>query len=176
MVSGRFCAGRRGDNVNPAAVESRFDTYHDYRQAVADLIALAQERIVLFDPDLQETGLESSAGAASLQRFVGARSGRRLQIVLHRSDHAARHCPRLLSLLRYYGDAIEVRQSPEDLRQLTDCFVLADGRHGVVRFHADHARGKFLVHQEHEIGAWQRRFDDLWELSSPALAATTLGL
>jgi hypothetical protein len=162
--------------MNPAPVESRFDTYQGYRQAVAEVVGLAEGRIVLFDPDLGETGLESPLAAAALTRFFGGRRDARLQIVLHRTGHVERHCPRLLALLRLRSHVFDIRRTPDDLRQLTDCFVLADARHGAIRFHADHPRGKLLLHHDQEIGDWQRRFDELWELSSPALAATTLGL
>lgn len=162
--------------MTPAPVESRFDTYAGYRQALAQVVALAEDRIVVFDPDLSETGLESSSSTAILTRFLGAERRTRLHIVLHRTSHVERQCPRLLALMRRHSHAIDLRQTPDDLRQLTDCFVVADARHGVIRFHADHPRGKLLLNHEVEVANWQRRFDDLRDLSSPALPPTTLGL
>lgn len=160
----------------PSPVESRFDTYHEYRAAVSHLLALARQRILIFDPDLKETGMETVAAVETLGHFAAAQPAPQLSIVLHRTEHAQRNCPRFMGLLKAYGHVIAVRQSPEELRRLTDCFMVADGLHAVVRFHADHPRGKLLLQQEQEIGPWQRRFDELWELSTPALALTTLGL
>lgn len=162
--------------MTPAPVESRFDTYQGYRLALMEVVALAQTRIVVFDPDLSETELESLQGAAALARFLAARRGAQLQVVLHRSEHVERYCPRLLTLLRRHAHAIDMRRTPPDLRQITDCFAIADGRHGVIRFHADHPRGKLLLNCENEVADWQRRFDELRDLSTPTLAPTTLGL
>ena len=53
--------------------------------------------------------------------------------------------PRLIALMRDYGTPVEVRATPEHLRHLADRWVLADGRSGTIRFHADHARGKCIA-------------------------------
>ncbi|MBS1171955.1 MAG: hypothetical protein H6R12_785 [Proteobacteria bacterium] len=161
-------------NVTP--LESRFDTYQYYRQAVADLIALAQRELVIFDPDLGETGLESRAGIDNLTRFLNAHRDNTLRAVLHEPGRVERNCPRLMALLKLRGHCISFRQSPEDLRRLTDCFMAADRRHALVRFHADHARGKLLIEQPDDVGGWWKRFDALWEISSPSLSGTTLGI
>ena len=161
-------------NVTP--LESRFDTYQDYRQAVADLVALTRRELVIFDSDLGETGLESRDGIASLTRFLNAHRDNTLRLVLHDPDRVERNCPRLMALLKLRGHCISFRQSPEDLRRLTDCFMAADGHHAVIRFHADHARGKLLIEQPDEVGGLWKRFDALWEISSPSLSGTTLGI
>jgi hypothetical protein len=162
--------------MNPTPLESRFDTYQRYRQAVADLIPLARRELVIFDQDLGETGLESRAGIEILTRFLNANRDSTLRIVLHVPDRVERNCPRLMALLKLRGHSVTVRQSPEDLRRLTDCFIAADRRHAVIRFHADHARGKLLIEQPDDVAVWWKRFDALWEISSPSLSGTTLGI
>jgi hypothetical protein len=162
--------------MNPSPLEARFDTFREYRQVISDLIPLARRELVIFDPDLKQTGLESPGGVESLARFLSAGRDNRMRVVLHDPDHVERYCPRWMSLLRLYGHSISVRQSPEDLRQLTDCFMVADKRHAVIRFHSAYARGKFLLEQREDVDDWQRRFDELWEVSLPARSATTLGL
>lgn len=162
--------------MNLTPLESRFDTYQDYRRAVADLIALAQRELVIFDSDLGETGFESRAGIESVSRFLNVRRDNTMRVVLHNPDRVERNCPRLMALLKLRGHSISFRQSPEDLRRLTDCFMAADGRHALIRFHADHARGKLLIEQPDDVGGWWKRFDALWEISSPSLSGTTLGI
>lgn len=130
----------------------------------------------MFDPDLGRTGLEAPDAVRLLTGFVAADRANRVRLVLHDTTYVERRCPRLLRLFVRYGHCIEVRQSPEDLRHLGDCLLAADGRHAALRFHRDHARGKLLVDQPDDIAERLRRFDELWDLSSPALAATTLGL
>ena len=162
--------------MNPTPLESRFDTYATYRQAVADAVTLARRELVVFDPDLRETGLESPDMEQALRAFLSAGRENRVRIVVHRPDEVERACPRLMAVQRLHGHGLSFRQSPEDLRHLSDCFLLADGRHAVIRFHADHARGKLLIEQPDEVSGWRRRFEDLWGLSVPAIASTTLGL
>ncbi len=162
--------------MNLTPLESRFDTYQDYRRAVADLIALAQRELVIFDSDLGETGFESRAGIESVSRFLNVRRDNTMRVVLHNPDRVERNCPRLMALLKLRGHSISFRQSPEDLRRLTDCFMAADGRHALIRFHADHARGKLLIEQPDDVGGVWKRFDALWEISSPSLSGTTLGI
>jgi hypothetical protein len=162
--------------MNPAPLEAAFDTYRDYRLAVADLLTLADRRVSLFDPDLRQTGLETAASVRLLTQFLARSHDQQLRIVLHDTSYAERQCPRLLALLRDYGHCVGVRRSPDDLRHLSDCYLGADARHAAIRFHRDHARGKLLIHKPDDVGERQRRFDELWELSLPALAATTLGL
>lgn len=162
--------------MNLTPLESRFDTYQDYRRAVTDLIALAQRELVIFDSDLGETGFESRAGIESVSRFLNVRRDNTMRVVLHNPDRVERNCPRLMALLKLRGHSISFRQSPEDLRRLTDCFMAADGRHALIRFHADHARGKLLIEQPDDVGGVWKRFDALWEISSPSLSGTTLGI
>jgi hypothetical protein len=162
--------------MNPAPIESRFDTYSAYRQAVADVVALARRELVMFDLDLGQTGLESLEMAEALREFLSAHRENRMRIVVHRPDEVERSCPRMMSIQRLHGHCLSFRQSPDDLRHLADCFLLADGRHAAIRFHADHARGKLLIEQPEEVSAWRRRFEELWELSVPTISSTTLGL
>lgn len=161
-------------DVSPG--ESRFDTYEAYRQAVAMVVMQAQRELAIFDPDLRETGLESRSGADHLTRLLTMSRARQLRIVLHDPDHLERHCPRLIKLLQNYAHVASLRRSPEHLRNLTDCFVVADGRHAVIRFHADHARGKLLIAQDEQVGNWQRRFGELWETATVSSCITTLGI
>ncbi|MFA6445478.1 MAG: hypothetical protein WCV99_24330, partial [Sterolibacterium sp.] len=100
----------------------------------------------------------------------------RLRIVLHDPEPLARRSPRLVKLLQRHPGAMEVRQTPKPLRHLADCFLLGDARHGVVRFHAQQPRGKSFLDAAEEAQPWQRRFDELWEVAAPCLAATRQGL
>lgn len=162
--------------MNPTPLESRFDTYAAYRQAVADTVALARRELVVFDPDLRETGLESPSMEQALRAFLAAGRDNRVRIVVHRPEEVERACPRLMAVQRLHGNCLNFRQSPEDLRYLSECFLLADGSHAAIRFHAGHARGKLLIEQPDEVSGWRRRFEELWELSVPSIASTTLGL
>lgn len=153
-----------------------FDTEAGFRAAIDLTLAAARREIRIFDRDLGHMGLDDRAHAELLTAFLAAGRNRRLRIVLHDSDWLDRRAARLPSLLRLYGHAIEVRRTPEHLRELTDSWVLADEAHGAIRFHADHPRGKRIVDSPTDMLAWWRRFDDLWEASEPCSPGSVTGL
>lgn len=155
--------------------EIRFDTRADYSQAIDTLLRSTVASLRVFDPDLKNTGFESAARAAALAGFLGHGCGQ-MQLVLHDPEHLLRYCPRLMSLFTRYGHCFAIRRTPDDLRLLADCFLLADDDKAVIRFHADHFRGKLLLAKPEDVRPWQQRFAELWDVSVPSVAATRLGL
>lgn len=156
--------------------EQRFDSYRDYNAAVHRVLAEAKSELSVFDPDLSRCELETRKCAEAIEHLLLAGRGTRLRIVLHDIDYLERRCPRLMRLLARFSHCFEVRQSPEDLRSLTECYVLGEPDAGVVRLHRDWPRGKWFVANPDEAGVWRNRFRQLWECSAPAVPATRLGL
>lgn len=147
-----------------------------FRQAIDEVIPLAEKEIRVFSGDLTRMAPEEPERVAALEAFLAGDRQRRLRIVVHDPEPMAKHMPRFVDLAVRRGHMIEVRQTPENLRSLADRFLLADDRHGVVRFHVDHARGKLVLFDPKELGPWQQRFQDLWLASTPCSPSTTLGL
>jgi len=162
--------------MSPLPFEERFDTYAGYRRALLELIQGATSEIVLFDPDLRETGLESSVGLETLTRFLGGGRQNRLRIVLHEPGYFERECARLRKLYQVYHHVMALRQAPDDLRYLTENFAVADKSRIVVRFHSDHPRGKSVIGEGADADGWRRRFDALWEASLETVPVGRLGL
>lgn len=156
--------------------EQRFDTYRDYSTAIRQTLDAARSELCVFDPDLVHGGLESSDNVALLERLLLASPGARLRIVLHDTAHLETRCPRLVRLKGQFSHCFEVRQSPDDLRNLTECYFLTESDTGVVRFHRDWPRGKWFVDNPDEAGTWRSRFKQLWDCSTPAVPSTRLGL
>lgn len=142
-----------------------FDSEAGYRAAIDATLRAARRELRIFDGDLERMALDDSARSDLLLAFLAGGPTRRLHIALHDPDPLRNRHPRLLNLIRSHGHQIEVRQTPDHLRQLADRFVLADELHGTIRFHADHARGKLVSDDDIEIHPLWRRFDDLWEES-----------
>lgn len=162
--------------MDGSGFEQRFDTYREYSAAIRQMLEAASGELCVFDPDLATSGLESSASIALIDRMLLATPGARLRIVLHDTTYLETRCPRLLRLMGIFSHSVEVRQSPDDLRNLTECYVLTGNDSGVVRFHRDWPRGKWFVANPDEAGIWLSRFTQLWECSTPAASATRLGL
>lgn len=159
-----------------ASSSEPFASEAGYLQAVDGVLLGAVRELRLFDRDLIRLNLNTPTRIEHLTRFLSAGPTQRLSIVLHDPGPVERDQPRLVNLLRRFSPAIEFRQSPENLRHLADCLLLADKRDAVVRFHADHPRGKTLRHSPPEVHPYWQRFGELWELSAPCLSATVLGL
>lgn len=156
--------------------QESFDTRAAYLQAVDKVLSIARKDICIFDPDITALEPESRTRAETIAAFLAGGRDRSLRIVLHDLDHLVRYSPRLTALLRRYGHAFSIRQTPEPLRNLADTFLLADATSGVIRFHAGHFRGKLLLDAPREIHDWQQRFEELWGESIPGMSVTVLGL
>lgn len=152
------------------------DSEAGFRQAIDDIIPLAEREIRIFSGDLTRIAPEEPARIAALEAFLAGDGQRRLRIVVHDREPIARQMPRFVDLATRRGHMIELRQSPDNLRNLADRFLLVDGSHGVVRFHADHPRGKQVLFDAKELGPWQQRFEDLWTASTPCPVTTPVGL
>ncbi len=153
-----------------------FDSEAGFRQALDTVIAAATREIRVFDRDLSKMRLEEKSRAEALENFLAADRERHLHVVLHDPEAVERNCPRLMALRRRFSMTVEFRRSPDELRHLTDAFLLADHAQGAVRFHFDHARGRLLLDTREDVHPFWQRFDDLWELSMPCISATRLGL
>lgn len=155
--------------------EEVFSTRAAYQKAIDAVLALASKEICIFDSNMKAVEFDSRARADAIADFLSER-GRNLRVILHDPDHLNRYSPRLTGLLKRYSHCFQVRQTPEALRGITDCFVLTDGETGVMRFHADHFRGKVLFARPFDIRGWRQRFEDLWGESTPCAVPTQLGL
>lgn len=153
-----------------------FDSEAGYRAAIDATLAAAQGEIRIFDRDLRRMGIDDATHVARLDGFLVGDRSRRLRLVLHDLDPLEKTMPRLITLIREYLHAIEVRRTPEHLRSLADSWMLADRSHGAIRFHEGHPRGKLVAGAENEIRPWWLRFDDLWEQSEPCSPGAVTGL
>jgi len=151
-----------------------FDTRRDCEAQFLAVVAAAQHSLRLFDPDGAVFALGTIQVDAALRAFL--QRGGTLRLALHEPGHIERHCPRFLRLLRDYGHACECRQSPKNLRQLTDSFCIADEQHVVRRFHSDHMRGEANFDDPRAVDVPHHRFEAIWEASRPTLHPTTTGL
>jgi hypothetical protein len=141
----------------------------EYRQACNAILHRAEHEILIFDRDLAALRFEKDGRLESMANFLQADGLRRIRMVLHDPDSLERNAPRLIRLIMRMSHVIDVRQSPESLRHLTDTHFLADNAHGVRRFHVDQPRSALILNDRTYIDPWQQRFEELWQLSHPYL-------
>ena len=162
-------------NQEPASALS-FASLTDYQQALDTVIAQAQQRFQVFDDDLHEGGWNSPQRFELLKRFILVKPDNQLHIVLHSVEHVQRYCPRLLNLQRQYSYAVIIHATNAEARSIADPMLIADGRHYVHRFHYTQPRGEQVLHDPDQTQRLSLHFDELWQASSVAVTATTLGL
>ncbi len=144
--------------------------------AIDEVIASAKHTLRVFDITLGNRGFNSPQRAEGLRRFLLAGRSHRVLIALHETGGLERDCPRLLTLLRQFPMSIEIHRTLAQARDAMDPFVVADDRGVWHQLHCDQPRAIVALHSPADAMPIAQRFDEIWELSEPAVSATTLGL
>jgi hypothetical protein len=163
----------------PAATRTErllLTTRREYRDAFERMIGLVQHELRIFDPDLSDLEINSPRISELLRLFLLRSRNSRLYIAVHGTDHIRNYCPRLLELLRQFGDRIFIHQTQGEAARVQDCFVLADRRHVVRRPVKEQPRGTLKLNDEQESQGMHLRFSEIWDSSFPAVSASTAGL
>ncbi len=144
--------------------------------AIDEVIAGAQRAIRVFDISLSNRGFNAPGRAEKLREFLVAGRAHRLYIALHNTDNLERESPRLLQLLRQFPMSIEIHRTLGQARNAMDPFVLADDHSVWHQLHHEQPGAIVALHSPSDASPIAQRFDEIWDLSEPAVSATTLGL
>ena len=155
--------------------ERRLEGRLAYEQALDELIANAAHTVRIFDKSIGRS-FNSPGRCELLRRLLLARCTNRACFVLHETENIVRDCPRLVLLLRQFSQSVIIRQTLPDARGVYDPFAIADAARFVRRFHYAGARGIAVIGDVAATGLLLERYEQIWQASVPALAATTLGL
>lgn len=147
-----------------------------YRAAVETVITNSDREILIFDRDLIALWREKTPSLLVVEDFLRRGNDQRLRVVVHDPEPRHRLAPRLTALFSRYEALIELRQSPENLRNLCDGHVIGDRNYGVRRFHLDQPRSALIVNDPAYLEPWCQRFEELWSLSEPAPVGRATGL
>lgn len=160
----------------PQTEYRRFEGEGEFQQAVDRLLEQSGRELRIFDPDLAALRMNSPDRIARLERFLRASRTRKIQIVVHKTEHLTRHCPRMLGLLKLFSHAIQINQTHEEIRSLQDAFLVLDAGHYLRRPVAEHFRGAIGLNDEAEALGMRSRFLEIWAASYPGVSSTTVGL
>jgi hypothetical protein len=144
--------------------------------AIDEVVGAAQRTLRIFDITLSNRGFNSPVRTETLRKFLVAGRAHRLLIALHEIDPMIRECPRLLALLRQFPMSIEIHRTLAQARNAMDPFVVADDHSVWHQLHFEQPRAIVALHAPADAMPIMQRFDEIWELSEPAVSATTLGL
>ena len=148
----------------------------NYEAALALVIAAAQNELLIFDQDLSHGDYASLQRAELIQQFLSKTPLSKLTIIVQNSEFFVSKCPKLFELLKRYGHKMTVYETNDSAKIAKDCFVIADKRHYVRRFHIDQARFKYALNDAEECANLNMRFDELMDETVDAVSATKLGL
>jgi len=130
----------------------------------------------IFEPDGSALRLNAPARLARLEAFLRRSRTRRIQVVLHDTEHLTRYCPRMMEFLRRFNHVIQINKTHDQIRSLQDAFIVLDAVHYVRRPVASRKRGAIGLNDENEGLAMRSRFLELWAASFPGVSSTTVGL
>lgn len=148
----------------------------EFAEALEELLSKTTRNLRIFDPTLADFGMNSVAREEQLRAFLLKRRSNRVQIVVHDTSVIAHKTPRLMRLMRQFSHAIAIHQTHEEIRNLEDVLVVGDDAHCLRRRHFAHPKGSVYLDDPVETREWLNRFNAIWEQSSPAVSATTVGL
>lgn len=147
----------------------------EYEAALDTILEKPQKTVRIFENSLGR-GYNSPRRFDLLRAFLLANPRNRLQIVAHDVQSADRNCPRLLNLVRLHAHAISIHETHQAAKAVYDPFAIVDDLHYVHRFHFEELRGVLALHDPIGAHTLIERFGEIWEASSPAVSAKTLGL
>ena len=156
--------------------ETVLDTIAAQIAAIDELIALARQRLQIFDIDLSGTGWQTSARAEKLAAFARRVPKGRIDLIVHEVRWLEASCPRILALQKLHTHAITIYRTGAEARSAMDPLLIADGKHFLHRFHIDHPRASFAIEQPQLASPLVMRFDQIWATGEPGLNATVLGI
>jgi hypothetical protein len=145
-------------------------------EAIEEVVAAANTTIRVFDITLSNRGFNSPSLTEKLRRFLVAGRSHRICIALHDTELLQRESPRLLQLLRQFPMSIEIHRTLAQARDAADPFVVADDHSVWHQLHYQQPRAVVALHSPADAVPILQRFEEIWDLSEPAVSATTLGL
>lgn len=147
----------------------------EYEAALDTILEKPRKTVRIFDNALGR-GYNSPRRYELLRTFLLANPRNRLQIVAHETQSIDRNCPRLVNLLRLHAHAISIHETHQAAKAVYDPFAIVDDLHHVHRFHFEEMRGLLALNDPIGTHTFIERFGEIWEVSSPAVSAKTLGL
>jgi hypothetical protein len=148
----------------------------NYEAALDLVIAAAMNELLIFDQDFLKGGYASQKRYELIHHFLSNEPLSKLTIILQDTQHFINQCPKLFGLLKLYGHKMTVYETNNVAKVAKDCFVIADKRHYLRRFHIDQARFKFAFDDEEMVANLLMRFDELLAETASTVSVTKLGL
>jgi len=151
-------------------------SWNDYQAAIDRLLAMASQKICIYDEDLAQLRLDSENRQNALKRLLHDGRHETLQIAVRNAVPLSRENPLLVELLTTYSHLAAAQQTPPQLAHLRDSMLLVDDKHALIRFEQSQARSKLLIDEAEELRPYLLRFSEIWSEGGEPVRNTALGL
>jgi hypothetical protein len=148
----------------------------EYTVALDCVIAQAEQELLVFDQDFSIGDFASIKRFNVIHDFLNKDPASKLTIILQDSAFFTSQCPRLFGLLTTFGHKMTVYETNSHAKIAKDCFILADGKSYIRRFHINQARFKFVLDDVETTASLTNRFDELLQETAHTVSAIKLGL
>lgn len=147
-----------------------------YNQAISLIIARAQHQLLIFDQDLRHGDFSSVAKYQLLKKFLSVNIASEITIILQDEDYFQHKCPRLNELLRVYQHRFTVCVTNSNVKNIKECFIVADGAHYIKRIHIDQARFRYAFNDKLSCEILHNKFLELVATNEKNISISVLGL
>ena len=151
-------------------------SWGDYQTAIDRLLAIACQKICIYDEDLGNLKLEATLRLPQIQRVLLAGHRESLQIIVRNADPLRNRSPLLIKLLADFSHLSVAQQSPPHLGNLRDSMLIIDDKYALIRFERDLPRSKLLINEAEELKPYLSRFTELLAAGGEPISTSTLGL
>lgn len=151
-------------------------TWAEYQTAIDRMLAIACHRICIYDEDLTNLKLESSARLDHVKRLLTGQPAPVLRIAVRNSGPLRHAHPRLQNLLTTYGHLATAQETPSQIAHLRDSILIVDGKHALIRFERDQPRSKLLIDEADELRPYLTRFEEIWAEGGERITNSVVGL
>lgn len=169
-------SGPRESSTPGGGSRRLLDSRADFAVGAREVMLLARRDLRIFDTDLSELGFNTPEVEEQMGKFLRGARTNRLLIAVRDTEYIVQSCPRLIRLLRQYSHAIFIHQINDKIRNLEDIMLIADDAHYLRRPNFEQPKGVVVLNDAGETRGWLNRFEEIWEQSTPAVSATTVGL
>ena len=178
LDTGVTAQGKSAERGSLQAVGKRelTNSFAESRKALDGVISSARKIIRIFDKDLSDAGYRDPARVKLLETLLLAGRGVCVRIVLHDVRNLDRDSARLMTLFRSHPSAFAIHRTVNAACTATDALVVADEHSVWHRLHQEQPHTVFVLGDNGSTAPLLNRFEEIWESSEPAVAATELGL
>ena len=147
-----------------------------YNQAISLIIARAQNQLLIFDQDLRYGDFSSITKYQLLKKFLSANIASEVTIILQDAEYFQQKCPRLNELFKVYQHRFKVCVTNSSMKNIKQCFIVADGEHYIKRIHIDQARFRYAFNDKLSGEILHNKFLELMAAKEKNISSSILGL